>query len=477
MIHQGYRVLILILTAMAVLWSGASGLGWAAETQTGDLKIYADYACFRVPADPSVTEVEFLFALPRHQFTFSAEPGGALFAEIGLWVQLLNVRDEPITDTIPAYFGCTVRDTAEAARPDFKVFYALPIELPPGMYQAKIIALDMYSPEDNRNYGELTMPITVGDFSSAGLLISDLKLAYDIDVMEEQADTGRVDVLVRNQYKVYPDPRGILGRNRPKLYFYGEIYNFAYEPGGENFYELGFRFLTPDGVTVKDFGKRAYKKPGTSSILVSSLPTRDLPNGKYKLEVTVFDSAVASRVAITKLFSVVLQSAEYDSLTPEQAEIQRNVILYIAKGNELKTYDALSPRGKWNFLLEFWKRRDRTPDTPDNEFKKNHYQWFNIANEEFSTKTGDKPDGWRTDRGRIYIKYGPPDEMERYPSSLDRKPLQQWFYYQLGDQGEVYFLFEDEDGFGNFSLVHSTARGEKYDPRWDQEMRENRLIR
>ncbi|MFC1476314.1 GWxTD domain-containing protein [Candidatus Zixiibacteriota bacterium] len=400
-----------------------------------------------------------------------------LFAEVGLWVQMLNMRSEPVTDTIPAYFGCTVRDTAEAARPDFKVFYALPIDLPPGMYQAKIIALDMYSPGDKRNFGELTMPITVRDFSSGGLLISDLKLAYDIDIIDEAADTGQVDVLVRNRHKAYPDPRGILGRNRPNLYFYGEIYNFEYEPGGENYYELGFRFLTPDSVTVKDFGKRAYKKPGTSSVLVSSLPTRDLPEGNYRLEVTVIDSVSNAWAVITKPFSVVLLSAETDSLTPEEAKRMRDVILYLAKREELETYDNLGLLGKKNFLIHFWKRFDRTPETPKNEFKDSYFNRFNYANEEYSTKISGALDGWKTDRGRIYIKYGEPDEIERYPSSLDRKPLQQWYYYQLGDQGEVYFLFEDEDGFGNYSLVHSTARGEKYDPRWEQEMRENRLIR
>jgi len=465
---------MLIVAAVCLL---PASTGWPAETETGNLIVYADYACFRVPDDPSVTETEFLFALPRHQFTFVPASDGQLFAEIGLWIQLLNVRDEPVTDTISAYFGCTAADTAEVARPDYKVFYALPIELPPGMYHAKIIVLDMYSPAENRNFGELMLPITVRDFSPAGLAISDLQLAYDIDILEEQQDTGQVDVLVRNMRKIYPDPRAALSRNRPRLYFYGEIYNLAYEPGGENVYELGFKFLTLDDMTVQDFGKRAYKKPGTSSVLATSLETKDLPEGRYKLEVTVFDSALASRVTISKPFSIILQSAEVDSLTPEEAAIQRNVILYLARADELRSYDELSLLGKRNFLFEFWKRRDKTPDTPDNEFKKEHYQRFNIANRQFSTKTDDRTDGWKTDRGRIYIKYGPPDEIENYPSSLERKPLQQWFYYQLGDQGDVYFLFVDEDGFGNFSLAHSTARGEKYDPQWEQMMDENRLIR
>jgi len=474
-----YRVMARVLFAAALFLGAAAAAGWAAESETGDLTIWIDYACYRVPEDPAVTEVELLFAFQRHEFTFLSEPDGPLVAEIGLWVQILDLQDQPITDTIPAYFGCTVDDMAAVERPDYKVFYALPLQLPPGSYHAKIIALDMYSDAENRKFGELIIPIIVRDFSSVDLSISDLKLAYDIDVLEEQPEEARADVLVRSMpYKVYPDPRGILSRNRPQLYFYGEIYNLAYEPGGENVYELSFRFLTSDKVTVKDFGTRAFKKPGTSSVLATSLQTRDLPEGDFLLAVTVTDAVNWSRVEVTKPFTVVWGTTTGpDSLTVEQAKKMREVILYLVKRDELKTYDALSLQGKKNFLREFWKRFDPTPGTPYNEFKEEYFRRINYANEKYSTKMGERTDGWRADRGRIYILYGPPDEMERYPSSLGRKPVQQWFYYQFADQGEVYFIFEDEDGFGDYKLVHSTARGEKYDPRWEQEIRENRLMR
>ena len=72
--------------------------------------------------------------------------------------------------------------------------------------------------------------------------------------------------------------------------------------------------------------------------------------------------------------------------------------------------------------------------------------------------------GWRTDRGRVYIIYGPPDEVERYPYSENMKPYEIWHYYNL--QGGVIFVFGDRTGFGSYELLHSTLVGEIKNEEW-----------
>jgi len=64
------------------------------------------------------------------------------------------------------------------------------------------------------------------------------------------------------------------------------------------------------------------------------------------------------------------------------------------------------------FIEQFWLRRDPTPDTVENEYKEEHYRRIAYANEHFASGVP----GWRTDRGRIYIMYGPPDEIDSHPS-------------------------------------------------------------
>src|SRR5580693_3548020 len=65
-----------------------------------------------------------------------------------------------------------------------------------------------------------------------------------------------------------------------------------------------------------------------------------------------------------------------------------------------------------NFIEQFWLRRDPTPDTPENEFKEEHYRRIAYANEHFASGMP----GWKTDRGHIYIIWGKPDDIDAHPS-------------------------------------------------------------
>jgi GWxTD domain-containing protein len=106
-----------------------------------------------------------------------------------------------------------------------------------------------------------------------------------------------------------------------------------------------------------------------------------------------------------------------------------------------------------NFIEQFWLRRDPTPDTVENEFKEEHYRRIAYANEHFAAGLP----GWKTDRGRIYIMFGPADEIDSHPSggsyerpmeegggSTSTYPFETWRYRYLEDIGqEVEIEFVD----------------------------------
>ena len=74
------------------------------------------------------------------------------------------------------------------------------------------------------------------------------------------------------------------------------------------------------------------------------------------------------------------------------------------------------------FIEQFWLRRDATPDTAENEYKEEHYRRIAYANEHFAAGVP----GWRTDRGRMYIMYGKPDEIEAHPSGGNyQRPIEE----------------------------------------------------
>ncbi len=108
------------------------------------------------------------------------------------------------------------------------------------------------------------------------------------------------------------------------------------------------------------------------------------------------------------------------------------------------------------FVEQFWLRRDPTPDTPRNEFKEEHYRRIAYANLRFPTATGTA--GWKTDRGRIYILYGPPDEIDEHSSSdhlaPGQVPFMDWTYrYLEGVGANVTMEFVDPTGTSDFRMT------------------------
>src|SRR6266567_1982799 len=116
-----------------------------------------------------------------------------------------------------------------------------------------------------------------------------------------------------------------------------------------------------------------------------------------------------------------------------------------------------------NFIEAFWQRRDPTPDTEENEYKEEHYQRIAYANEHFAAGVP----GWKTDRGRMYIVFGKPDEIESHPSggSYERPieegggqtstfPFEDWRYrYIEGIGQEVIIEFVDTCMCGEYHMT------------------------
>ena len=88
-------------------------------------------------------------------------------------------------------------------------------------------------------------------------------------------------------------------------------------------------------------------------------------------------------------------------------------VAYIITDEERSAFKRLqTDEEREQFIEQFWLRRDPTPDTFENEFREEHYRRIAYANEHYASGIP----GWETDRGRIYITFGPPDEIESHPS-------------------------------------------------------------
>jgi GWxTD domain-containing protein len=139
-------------------------------------------------------------------------------------------------------------------------------------------------------------------------------------------------------------------------------------------------------------------------------------------------------------------------------------VRWIITDEEQKAFKLLSnDEERDQFIEAFWQRRDPTPDTIENEFKEEHYRRMAYANEHFAAGIP----GWKTDRGRIYIMYGPADEVESHPSggSYERPmeegggetstfPFEDWRYRYLEGVGqEVIIEFVDTCMCGDYHMT------------------------
>jgi len=141
-------------------------------------------------------------------------------------------------------------------------------------------------------------------------------------------------------------------------------------------------------------------------------------------------------------------------------------VVYIITPEEKAAFKALSnDEERDQFIEQFWLRRDPTPDTPENEYKEEHYRRIAYANEHFSAGIP----GWKTDRGRIYIIWGAPDQITSHPTggTYDRPesegggetttyPYEDWRYRYLEGVGEnVELEFVDQCSCGDYKLSQS----------------------
>ena len=152
-------------------------------------------------------------------------------------------------------------------------------------------------------------------------------------------------------------------------------------------------------------------------------------------------------------------------------------VVWIITDEERAAFKQLSnDEERDNFIEAFWQRRDPTPDTEENEYKEEHYRRIAYANEHFAAGIP----GWKSDRGRIYIMYGPADEIDSHPSggTYERPmeegggetstfPFEQWRYRYLEGIGqEIIIEFVDTCMCGDYHMTIDRSEKDalKYTP-------------
>jgi GWxTD domain-containing protein len=130
--------------------------------------------------------------------------------------------------------------------------------------------------------------------------------------------------------------------------------------------------------------------------------------------------------------------------------IDEDVHWIISPAEEAQYRALKTNEGRDRFVVNFWLQRDPTPGTPENEFKEEHYRRLAYSNLHFAEKD---ETGWSTDRGRVYVKAGPPDAVLVIPGTPHLRLL---WRYNTRQHHDYYFV--DKCDCGHYRLEESALR-------------------
>ena len=446
-----YLILFLFLSLQSVI------------SQTHFIPLMVDHARFKSQPSRNYLEIyaslfqKDLSYLPLSQ-KFKAQYSLSLQIQQGdSIIEQQNKQIESIIDSLAAI----------TADKQFVTLFA--VDLPIGKYQAKITVEDLNS----SGRGEYLCELQSRSYSEDSLNLSDIEFAYNISKPVSQSEFNK------NSMFVLPNAADSYSVLTPVLYFYSEIYNLKYDPAVTGEYSSTCCITNPQGDTLRQFPVKIHEKPGTSALLVDGFNIVTLADGIYYLHLEVQDRQTTQLARQQKKFTyhkpvrkalaqtenpdnqdreTAIQS-EYGQWDEYELDQEFTSAILIASEDEIRVYRTLDLAGKRDFLYQFWQKRNAL--RPD--FKTDYFERVQLTESLFGSG---RTKGWQTDRGRILLQYGKPDEWNKYYMEPDKKPYEIWIYH--GIESGVQFVFADLQGFGEFELLHSTHSKELHNPTWQR---------
>ncbi|MBI5215890.1 MAG: GWxTD domain-containing protein [Ignavibacteriae bacterium] len=444
--------------------------GCVAQSQTiipakSDFRIEIDWARFQ--GDSTQAYIELYYGIRERALSYKAD-GGRFVAGARFSYTIMNEQTTVASRewTVPNIIDDTTRLETGQTLVGIETF-----GLPAGSYQLIIQAYDMMN-ELRRDSLRFSFPVSLIPQHEAAL--SDIELCTSL-----QQSSNTQSMFYKNTVEAVPNPSLMYGTGLPMMFYYVEVYNLLKSVNGE---KVTLRTQVFDSGNKEALVQNKQKqRTNNASVEVDKVNVSSLKSGTYTLQVSVLDSAEHVYADMKKKFFILKPGSEIDTT---QKKEQFSLVLteftamgekeldnefaeaeYLAHGDEKEQYGQLTDvEAKRRFVAQFWQKRDPDQSTAQNELRIEYRKRIERANELYAR--GFVP-GWKTERGRVFIVYGPCDDVERFTSTEEANPYEVWHYNSL--QGGVVFVFVDWKNIGDFILVHSTYRQEQRNDNWYEE--------
>ncbi len=431
------------------------------------LRAYLSYATFSAPNEGPF--VETYLAVEGNSVVFAPNKEGLYQAAIE--ITMIFRQNEEIIDFTKYELKSPKIDDITAI--DFGFIDQQRFALAPGDYQLEIQIADI---NNTRNNAFVTFENFALDFPNDVISISGIQL------IERYERTETPSIVSKSGYDLIPLVYGFYPESHQTLSFYCEIYNADALLGEASQYMTNYyieSFEKAKALNDFYFRRRMEAKPVNN--LLNNINIAKLPSGNYNLVIEVrnrenqllasnkvffqrsnpsiqFNLNDIAAINVASSFASQYKSADtlrefIKSLSPVSSQMERAFAENLVRDNNLTTMQQ--------YFYNFWLNRDyASPEAAWREY----FAEVQKVNAAYKTPT---KKGYDTDRGRVYLQYGPPNQMTESYNEPNSYPYEIWHYYSLGNQRNKRFVFYTRDMVTNdFALIHSDAIGELSNYQW-----------
>ena len=420
-------VAALIIVVAILSGSAAAQFGYSeGKIETFDDFLIADYASFKT-TNPDSVRLELYYQVQYRGLTFRLS-GDNYSASYKLSVTVANKDGREVQSFARDRQIVLGANEQARTRVDFRTSQ-INCNLPPGEYKVRFELKDEASGRVSRR----DLEVKLDDLGGKGPRMSDIEFAQAF-----QNASGEESVFAKGNVLVVPSVHRIYGTTvGDRIVYYFEIYS-----GGDDSDKVVLE------TKVRHY-RRGMVYRDTLHLSIGSEPERELREisldqmvpGEYELEIAVLgrrNKKLADRIQPFKV------AWTQDGLIRNDWKTAVEQLKLFSEDVDVKDMEKLKTvEERVKAFDQFWLERDPTDGTPENEAKTAFYYRIRIANERFGAM---RTEGWRTDRGRIYVQWGEPDYLVNEPFAPDTHPYQIWYYTSISPNRRFVFVDENEDG-------------------------------
>lgn len=371
--------------------------------------------------DPNFTRVDLYIQVPYTQLSFVKE-GDLFIAMYEVSAGIYDSTERLVTEKIwtekivlGSYSESVSRNGSNISSRSFRLL--------PGNYRLRVSVQDKESKKNASASTELNVRAFREPFALSDILL--ITRYSEIDSKRE----------------VIPNITNNIIFTQDGFHLFFEFYNQSLDTN----FSLNCKITNSKGKTIFEFNT-PYRISTARTPIFLKVEKSDFSIGEYVLTITAksLDSIVRGSYSVSKRVFSRWVGVPRSIVDLNKAIEQMIYITNRDKINELlKIGDEQT---KYEKFMEFWKSKDPTPGTEENELMDEYYGRVDYANQHFSTYQ----EGWKTDMGMVFIILGPPNNVERRPFNYDTPAYEIWEYYTLNRS----FIFVDYTGFGDYRLIN-----------------------